>query len=120
MQREQFEKLVTDAREKLSAVQSYRLKMDRRYGGAGTHHWASKELRKYHRLRNASDKANERVFKALDKISPRSWRTIVPYYWAIENVTFEMAVSADEIPTPPASYGYEPTAATQWASAVCQ
>lgn len=113
---ERFDKLATDTRIAQSAMGSFRVLMDARYGSCSPMYWSTPHVKKYNQLRNKYDKLYGKLMDAIREVSPRQWESGIPVFWIVENVTYAMAVTRGEIsPVPPASWGSVQNN-TQWAS----
>ena len=63
----------------------------------------------YARYTAAADKIADKFFALLDSISPRNWRSGVPWYWILEHLTYADAITPDQLAVvPPCAYGLTP------------
>lgn len=64
------------------------------------------EITRLERFRAAQDREGEKMFALLERISPRDWRSGVPYVWVMESLSFEDAVTDGALSTvPDVAYG---------------
>jgi hypothetical protein len=62
------------------------------------------------KFRKRQDRLLDRMMKLLEEISPRYWRSTIPAYWVLEELTYEDAITDGQlVATPPAAYGYTET-----------
>lgn len=95
-----------------TALAEYKAAMQRKYGfhyDAWIHQMTTAEDRKHDSLQKKRDKADDKLFALLDKISPRNWRSGAPAHWVATKLPYEDAVRPlDErlSVTPPIAYGH--------------
>lgn len=108
---DRFDALQAKWREKSEALTSFRIGLERKYGGRYSSSWlSSAENRKLEQLRAAGQKAADAFYAWLDANSPWEWRSGVASHWVRDRLTREMALSETPpfIPEAGAGYGYGP------------
>ena len=70
------------------------------------HELLTSERQRRDAIRVAGDKVGDAMFALLDRISPRPWRTGVPYTWIMLHLTWDDATTAGALTvTPPPAWG---------------
>lgn len=68
------------------------------------------ERRRLDVFRRAQDRASDAMFALLDRIGGRSWRSLVPHQWVMDELSYEDAVTRDALSViPPLGYGARPS-----------
>jgi hypothetical protein len=64
------------------------------------------ERRRLEVFRRAQDRASDAMFALLERIGGRSWKSLIPHHWVMEELTFEDATTRGRLSAvPPCGYG---------------
>jgi hypothetical protein len=103
------------------AERAYRMDvLLRRYGKMDPpSYWPNAtERRRLDTFRRAQDRASDAMFELLDRIGGRYWRSLVPHWWVMEDLSYEDATTRGALSVvPPCGYGARPSDVERFATA---
>lgn len=101
-----FSMLQRKAQDAAHAEWQYRLTLQVKYGSGHVHYAKTAEQKRLDVLRRATNRAQDRLFVELAKISPRDWSRYVPCRWIVETLTYSDACTAGQLSvTPECAWG---------------